>query len=98
VSAVGDSEPGAGARVTLKLQDTGPDTVSYACSVLQEGARFEGVARIRLPEGGIAYQGLEGAPEWIRSLVQGLLRNTWRSSEELGWPRRITRWRKRHTE
>ena len=98
MSGVGEFEPEAGARVTLKLQSKGAEDVSYACSVLQTGKRFEGVARIHLSEGAIVYQGLEDAPEWIRGLVQGLLRSTWRASEEAGWPRRITRWRKQPSE
>lgn len=94
MTGLGGVRPDRGARVSLELETEGAERITYRCKVLQADVVVDGVAHVFLPQGNVELQALDGVPEWVRTLLVGLLRSAFRACAEEGWPRRITRWRK----
>jgi hypothetical protein len=93
VNGLGGVQPETGGRVVLRLISVAEHEVVYACCLTEADLRLEGTARVALPSGTVLLQDLDAAPGWLVTLAQALLRGAWRSSGEVRWPRRITRWR-----
>lgn len=65
----------------------------YDVALLTSDERYLGKGRVETTGGEVQLAELGNAPQWMKVFCRTLLRGAWRSRADLGWPRRITRWR-----
>ncbi|HTV22965.1 MAG TPA: hypothetical protein VMG12_29950 [Polyangiaceae bacterium] len=85
-----------GGRFSLQLQGHDPAQARYALTLSIPDAEWSADAAVALADGSIEFSPWQGAgapPPWLVQYARAALRSTWHSHAELGWPRRLTRWR-----
>ena len=89
-------QPDTGGRFSLQLQEQDTGHACYALSLATGNSQWLGSARVSLDEGRVDVTGWTGPgepPRWLLQYTRAALRMAWYQHRELGWPRRMTRWR-----
>ena len=99
VSEHADLHPESGARLLFELETSDPQAATYALSALMpEGVTHRGSGKVSAGTEQVAVEGLEEAPDWVRTLAQRFLRQIAAGQRGVAtprWPRRVLRWRDR---
>lgn len=93
MSSLGPFHPDHGGRLLLRRRAESDTQVDYECDLRTGDAQHTGRATVQLSDGTVELSQLEAAPDWLRQYVVSCLRQAWRQHAQLGWPRRLTRWR-----
>lgn len=89
-------QPDTGGRFSLSLQDQDEAQARYELSLATAGHEWLARAVVAVADGSIDtsdWSGTDVPPAWLLQYARAALRTAWHQHRELGWPRRITRWR-----
>jgi hypothetical protein len=89
-------QPDTGGRFSLSLEDRDEACARYALGVATAGQDWLARAVVAVEDGSVdigAWSGTGTPPAWLLQYARAALRSAWHQHREVGWPRRITRWR-----
>lgn len=93
MSGLSNKLPQHGGRVVLRRAAVCQTHAEYGVQLLTAEGVLEGSAQVMVEQGVVEFRGLELAPDWLVGVAKTLLRGAWRTRNDAGWPRRLTRWR-----
>lgn len=91
MAGLGSVVPTSGGRIVMRLGAFAQSTAEYEVSLLFDGVVWVGAAAIAEEQSSLS--GLDDAPQWLVKYANALVRGLAKNRTELGWPRRLTRWR-----
>jgi len=90
-------QPVTGGRFSLSLEGQDEASARYALSLATAGSEWLAHAVVAVADGSVDTSGWSGdagvPPPWLLQYARSALRMAWHQHAEVGWPRRITRWR-----
>lgn len=93
-------QPDTGGRFSLSLEEGEPARARYSLGLATAGHEWLAQAFVTLADGSIDIETWSGSgtpPSWLVQYARAALRTAWHQHREVGWPRRITRWRDQPT-
>jgi len=89
-------QPDTGGRFSLSLEERDEARASYALGLATAGHEWLARAVVAVEDGNVEIEPWTGSgtpPPWLLQYARAALRTAWHQHREVGWPRRITRWR-----
>jgi len=90
-------QPETGGRFSLSLEGQNETRVRYALTLATARHEWHAHASVATADGGVETSGWTGGggapPAWLLQYARAALRSAWHQHRELGWPKRLTRWR-----
>jgi hypothetical protein len=89
-------QPDTGGRFSLLLVDHDAHRASFELVLSTAEGSWSARAQVATADGNVDWADWSGSsepPRWLLQYARAALRSAWHQHRELGWPRRLTRWR-----